>query len=149
MAPPGKPMDDNAPPMGPTLSALPGKILDLRPLLQRKKEVTCEHRYATVSMTAAELCCDECSADLDPWTFIRGLCEHEEHMISWRQEQERAVDAKIEEGNKVLARMNETITRLNAEISHLSDVRNKLWNERVPDGRQLAVAARRHRPRKK
>lgn len=145
----GKSMDNNAPPKGPSLSALPGNILDLRPLLQRKKESACEHRYATVSMTAAELSCQDCSADLDPWTFIRELCQHEEYITLWRLEQERGVDVKIEEGNKIIARMNETITRLNAEVSHLTDVKNKMYNERTPDGRQMGVVARRHRPRKK
>lgn len=144
----GKSMADNIPPRGPTLSALPGKILDLRPLLRRKKESGCSHDYATVSMTAAELCCDDCGADLDPWTFLRELCKHDEQMISWRQEQERAVDAKIEEGNKIIADMNERIQRYNAQISHLVDVKNKLANERVGD-RRLEEVARRHRPRKK
>jgi hypothetical protein len=149
MAQQGKSMGDDTPPKGPTISVLPGKILDLRPLLKRKIEDSCQHHYATVSMTAAELSCDNCGADLDPWTFIRNLCEHDELMTSWRQEQESAVDAKIEEGNKIIARMNDTITRLNAEISHLTDVKNKLWNEHTPDGRLLVDAARRHRPRKK
>lgn len=144
-----KSMADKRPPWPPTLSALPGKILDLRPLLRRKKEKSCPHLHATVSMKAAELSCDDCGVDLDPWLFIRELCQHEEYMTSWRQEQERAVDAKIEEGYKIIARMNETITRLNTEISHLSDVKNKLYNERTPDGRLLGVVARRHRPRKK
>lgn len=145
----GKSMDDdNAPPRGPVLSMLPGKILDLRPLLQRKKETGCQHLCASVSMTTAELSCDDCGADLDPWLFLRDQCQRDEALISWRQEQERAVDAKIEEGNKIIADMNERIQRYNAQISHLVDVKNKLANERVGD-RRLEEMARRHRPRKK
>jgi hypothetical protein len=77
------------------------------------------------------------------------MCEHREQLLTWRQEQEKAVDAKVLEGNAIVARMNETITRLNAEISHLTDVKNRLYNERTTDDRPLGNAARRRLPRKK
>jgi hypothetical protein len=123
-------------------------VLDLRPFIRRKQQQQCPHRYVTISITAAELECDACGAPLDPWWYLRMLCEHDEKWDEWRREQERAVDAKIEDGNKILARMNETIVRLNAEIAHLHDVKNRLANERIDDQR-LEDIARRRRPRKK
>jgi len=125
------------------------KIIDLIPRLRRRQQETCDHDNVTVSFKAAELSCDDCGKAVDPWWYIRKLCEYREELVAWRKRQEGAVDAKIDEGNRILARMNETITRLNGEISHLTDVKNRLFNERTPDGRLMGVASRRHRPRKK
>lgn len=126
-----------------------GDIIDLRPLIRRKQQAICKHVHVTVSFDAADLTCDDCDAKIDPWWYIRRLCEYAEELQAWRLKLEQDVDAKIENGNRAIVRMNETITRLNAEISRLTDVKNNLSNESV-GGRLVGhAAARPRRSRKK
>lgn len=133
--------------MGATVSS--DGVIDIRPFIRRKQQEVCDHNHVEVSFKAAELNCVDCGVDLDPWWYIRNCCAHEEAWAKHRADQEREIDDKIAKANKVIAQINAEIERKNAEISHLTDVKNKLGNERAPDGRLLLDAARRHRPRKK
>lgn len=126
-----------------------GRLLDLRPLIKRKQQEACKHDWATVSMTVAVLTCDDCDAPLDPWWYLRHICQRDEEMLAWRKRQEEVVDDKIEEVNKSIARGNETIMRLNAEIKRLTDLKSELFNERVGDRQLGAIAARPNRRVKK
>jgi hypothetical protein len=125
------------------------KILDIRPRIRRKQQADCRHLHVTVSMNTAVLTCDDCDSDLDPWLMLREICKSDEDILAWRLEQERKLDEKIEDGNKAIARMNDTIMQLNAEISRLNDVKNKLYNERVGDRLLGHAAARPRQPRKR
>lgn len=125
-------------------------IIDLLPFIRRKQQDACAHRRVEVSMTTRHLDCLDCGAPLDPWWYIRNMVMTHEEIIASHAAVERDLAAKVEEGNKILARMNDTVARLNAEISHLTDVKNSLANERVGDRLLWHVAAKTRRsPRKK
>lgn len=123
-------------------------LIDLAPFIKRKKIAECDHPTASVDDDVASLTCDTCGHEIDPWWWMRKLAREPELFEKQFQDQER----RIREQNQVIidltTRANETITRLNEEISHLYDVKNRLGNEEV-SGQHLGTAARQMRRRKK
>ena len=121
-------------------------ILDLTSRLRRKKQAQCRHASCEVDDKAASLTCVDCGAEIDPWWFIRDQARHAERYAERFAEAEREIAAKYDEGNAKIAKQNETITRLNAEIQQLTSIKNELWNTRV-EGQQLGLVASRRRKR--
>jgi hypothetical protein len=125
------------------------EILDLAPALRRKKAAQCKHRNALVSFEEASLVCDECGADLDPWSYLRMLAnEREASHRQWEREQAERAEAR-KKFDAWVVEANAKIARWNDEIQALVDTKNKLWNERAPDGRTpIGMLVRRRRKRK-
>jgi hypothetical protein len=121
-------------------------ILDLTSRLRRKKQTECQHDGCEVDDTAASLTCANCGAEIDPWLFIRQQARHAERYAERLAAAEREIAAKYDEGNGKIAKQNETIMRLNAEIQQLTSLKNELWNTRV-EGWQLGMVASRRRKR--
>jgi len=124
-------------------------IIDLRPYIRRKQQLACSHQHVEVGHEGdASLACTDCGAEIDPWWFIRRLGDWEHRLKERHRDYIVAYDTKVKEGEALVAKLNATIARLNGEISHLYDVRNRLSNESV-NGQRLSAAARRRRPRSK
>ncbi len=123
-----------------------GGVISLEPLIRRRKQRACKHVHVEVDDDAASLTCITCDAEIDPWWYIRRLASHEVRVREHYDEINRQGLAAIEKHNAWVVTANATIQRLNAEIQHLADVKNKLTNESV-NGERLGTVARRHRRR--
>jgi hypothetical protein len=118
-------------------------IIDIGPRLRAKRNKGCTHERASVDMKAASLTCNECDAEIDPWWWIRREAEKATSVI---EEAERAAAAKIEECNSRIARANETIRRLGAEVDALMATKSRLQNEQV-NGQVVGLVRRSPRRR--
>ena len=125
-------------------------IVDLRPYIRRKQQLTCSHQHTEVGHEGdASLTCGDCGAEIDPWWFIRRLSDWETRLKERHREYTVAYEAKVKEGEALVAKLNAMISRLNDEIGHPYDVKNRLSNESINGQRLGAAAARRRRPRSK
>lgn len=112
-------------------------IIEFAPRLAMRRASECAHAHVEVDEDAADLSCTDCGAALDPWWFIRGLAEYEQHERDARQKQ-------IDDHARWVATANETIARLTREVSELTAAKNRLWNEQV-NGAPLGTQVRRRR----
>lgn len=123
-------------------------VIDIKPFLKRKKERECEHHRVLVGMKSAELTCDECSAELDPWWYLRKLVEREEAWDACLAAQTKYLEDQRARGNAIITEMSERIARLTREVTRLQDTKNKLINE-SHNGRLLgAIVAHPRRKRR-
>ena len=125
-----------------------GKVLDLAPLLRRKKASACKHRSASVDDESPSLTCDDCEAEIEPWWFIRRMAKESEVV---RAEWDAVIadgEARMAEGNARISKLNEQITKLNTELVALQDLKNRLSNEQF-GGRLLGHIVKRPRQRSK
>lgn len=117
-------------------------VLDLMPRLRKSQQDKCGHQRVTVHPTAAQLTCDDCELEIDPWWYIRAVADSFIDIDKRRDATEASITALLEEGNAKIDKLNETIMRLNGEVTRLTGVYNKLYNQQTPDGRLLGGAAR-------
>lgn len=115
-------------------------VVDLVPLIRRKRSSTCEHLHCEVDDTIASCSCTDCGAELDPWWFLRALAARDE---SERRQLQKQHDDHVAWVNSA----NATIERLNREIRELTAAKNRLWNEQL-NGEPLGSIARRSRRRR-
>lgn len=116
----------------------PASVLDLRPVLKRKRAAECPHDYAEVSETTASLTCGDCELEIDPWWYLRKLANDDERRCA-------EVTAVIEQYNAWCTSANEKLKRLHDEISQLTATKNRLYNEHAPDGRIIGQHVGRRR----
>src|SRR5512138_294329 len=112
-------------------------ILDLVPLIRARQKAACAHVHVEVAMDAAELTCTDCGVDLDPWWYIRQQCLEHQAIEAYYQK-------RVDDHNAWTVKANEIVTRLNAEIAHLVETKNRLSNVSV-NGRLLGHVAARSR----
>lgn len=102
------------------------KVLDLRPRLRARQQESCSHPRVVVSLTLAQLECEECHGSIDPWWWLRKMATEE---MNLRASTEAACALKVEECNAAIDRANGIITRLRVEIADLTAIKNRLANE--------------------
>lgn len=125
----------------------PVDIIDIVPLIARRRRLTCKHDHVEVGDPEPTLECLDCGSPLCPWHYIRGLADNQLRWQKWNEEHRADADRKIAAHNAWVVKANATIQRLNDEIQHLHKIKNDLYNERVGD-RLLGNIAKRPRRRK-
>ena len=125
-----------------------GGLLDLQPMIRKRKQDACEHDHAEVSLSTAELDCVDCGAPIDPWWYLRKLATEDEQRREYNEEFQREVDKQTAQGRAAIERLNADIQKANAEIRRLIEMKNTLQNERMPDGRTLGTHAAGRRRRR-
>lgn len=117
-----------------------GNVLDLQPLIQRKRAKDCLHQVVSVDDNIMSLTCDGCGSEIDPWWYLRKLANEParwQEYTAKQQEIVRKLDAEI-------ARQRVVIGKYAAEITDLVDTKNRLANEQF-EGRPLGNYVRRRR----
>jgi hypothetical protein len=122
-------------------------ILSLEPLLRRKRQADCSHPEVEVGDPEQLLTCTSCGVAIDPWGYIRALADEDSKWRTYVTENYAAFEQAVAKHNAWVAQANERIVRLHAEIQQLTDLKNRLYNERV-NGLPLGAQIRRRRPRK-
>lgn len=130
----------------------PLPLLDLGPALLAKKRRDCKHRQVLIDNDVDELECADCGAPINPFTYLRMLASDEEQ---WRKLYSETYDEYIklretthQEYLKFRERLQAQLEHHQAEVNHLIDVKNRLWNESTPEGRPLGSVAARTRKRR-
>jgi len=119
-----------------------GKLLDLQPRLRLKLQASCSHQFVSVDMSAADLTCDECGAEIDPWWYLRDLAKRNDAHLAWHQKVIDDVNQRVDAFNADIADMNDRIRKLNDEINRLNNRRLELANTTVNG---IRVGSRRRR----
>lgn len=116
-------------------------VLDLGPLLLRKRAAQCDHANADVHDAEQMLVCQDCGAEVDVWWWLRRLADE------FEEERAELVDLR-----KRYAAWRADITRraeqLRQEIVDLQELRAQLRGEEIDGvtlGARLGVRRRRRR----
>ena len=113
------------------------KVIDLNPVLRVRRQSACEHSSVLVDETLADLECEACGKQLNPYWWIAGLA------AQWNEHTQRIVDHEakmLEQHKQNIAMMNHRAERLRLEIETLEAKKRQLMAESVggqPLGRQV------------
>lgn len=118
----------------------PPPMLDLEAARLRRKKSACSHDSVEVDEVLASLTCTTCGAEVDPWGYLRRVARDHQDVLVERQQ---VVDRFYEWQKHARAQ----IDRLQAEISNLIEIKNRLENEEVMGVRLGQHARRKRSPR--
>lgn len=131
-----------------TVSRLPAtserRIIDLNPVLRVRRQSACEHSSVIVDETLADLECEACGKQLNPYWWIAGLA------AEWNEYAQRIADHEAEmlkQHEQNIAMMNHRADRLRLEIETLEAKKRQLMVEQI-NGQLLGQQVKRwRRPR--
>ena len=123
-------------------------VIDFCQALRRRQQGQCLHKNVEVSFESADLSCIDCGAPMDPWTYIRALCDETHTFCVERLAKKKEMDEWLEKVRRIELEHTERIARLNAEVNRLTEIWYELANRSV-DGRLLVHIARRPVRRKR
>lgn len=113
------------------------RVIDLNPVLRIRRQSSCEHSSVLVDETLADLECEACGKQLNPYCWIAQLCaEWDAYATTIREHEERVG----KEHAQHVAGMNHRAERLRAEIETLEAKKRQLMAEEVrgaPLGKQV------------
>jgi predicted RNase H-related nuclease YkuK (DUF458 family) len=116
-------------------------VIDLNPVLRIRRQSACEHASVLVDETLADLECEACGKQLNPYSWIASLC------ADWDACAKRIADheAKVtEEHARYIAGLNARTAQLHADIATLEAKKRQLMAEEVM-GAQLGRQVNRWR----
>lgn len=110
-------------------------VIDLQPLIQRRKQASCAHQAIIIDAAEAELECKSCGKQISPYWYLEKLAEnweqweslHDEHKRQCQEYMDKVTatcNARIEDMNRRVRQLGEDINRLQAE-------KRALMNEQV------------------
>lgn len=126
-------------------------LVDLNPLLRKRRQSTCEHPTVLVDETLADLECEECGKQVNPYWFIARIAEDWESDARALREYEAQIKeheaAAQKQHEQNIASMNYRAERLRLEIETLEAKKCQLMAEQV-GGQALGQQVKRwKRPR--
>lgn len=112
-----------------------GKVLDLAPMLRRKRAGACKHPTVLIDDGAASATCEDCGAEIDPWLLLRQIANE-------RDDYDARIDAelaaKLAEANAHLDKLRRQLAYYTDEVNELIERRNRLWHEQI-NGKPLGT----------
>jgi hypothetical protein len=106
-------------------------VIDIAPHLKHRRSKDCEHAHCTVDDEIADLACDDCGAQLDPWWFIRRAAKQPEFAQAELDRLEAIFDKRQREWESWVRIANAELARLSVEVQRLRDLKHDLRNERL------------------
>lgn len=112
-------------------------VVDLNPLLRIRRQSSCAHSSIVIDETLADLECEACGKQLNPYIWIAQLCAEWDATATAIREYEERIG---KEHAQRVEMMNHRVARLQAEIETLEAKKRQLMAEDVrgaPLGKQV------------
>lgn len=125
-----------------------GETIDLNPLLRRRRQAACDHPSVLIDASLADLECEVCGKQINPYWFIERLAEGWNEGAKRLEEYDARIkehEAKmIEQHERNISIMNARAAQLRADVQTLEAKRRQLMLEDV-GGKPLGVQVKRWR----
>lgn len=112
-------------------------VIDLNPILRSRRQSACDHPSLLLDETLADLECESCGKQINPYWFIGQLMAEWDEYSKRVQEHE---DAMCKQHEQSIAMMNHRAERLQLDIDTLEAKKRQLMSEPVngePLGKQV------------